>query len=80
MFGSTCWTVGVVTEQERTEARSRCRRQRLTALGEHRCGAGVTPVPRLPVVTGIMGKSFPSATVLHAQPPSPASDLTLMLG
>lgn len=40
--------------------------------------------PRLPVVAGITGMSFPSATVLNtqpeAQPPSPASDLALMLG
>lgn len=40
-----CWTVGKFTEQqERTESRSRCRRQHLTAAAGHRCGAGVTPV------------------------------------
>lgn len=40
-----CWLVGMFTEQqERTESRSCCCRQHLTALAGHRCGAAVTPV------------------------------------
>lgn len=48
------------------------------------CHCSAPSCQTLPVVTGIMGMSFPSATVLQAQPealpPSPDSGLTLMLG
>lgn len=66
-----CWTLGMFTEQqERAELRSHGHRQHLAALVSTVVGQGhsnASSCPTLPVVTGITGMSFPSATLLQAQ-------------